>query len=120
MAPLTFTNPATKYKWFNLSWLIALLACPLVLFIMPSTFFDNTGVEMCPSKFLFDFECYGCGMTRAVMHLHHFELNEAIYYNYGIVLVYPVLVFFWFLWTKKAWNRHRNLFSKKAQENILS
>ncbi len=114
MALLSFFNPATKYKWFNLSWLFALLIFPFVLFAMPSTFFDNTGVEMCPSKFLFDVECFGCGMTRAVMHMHHFELNEAIYYNYGIAFVYPALVFFWGLWVFKAWSRHHKLFSSKA------
>jgi hypothetical protein len=89
------------FKFIYNIWLTALLLFPFVLWILPSVFFDE-GVEMCPSKLFFDVECFGCGITRSVMHLHHFELNEAIYYNYGIIWVYPFLVFLWFRWTKDA------------------
>jgi len=41
-------------------------------------------------------------MTRAVMHFHHFEFEEAISYNMGVVLVYPLLIWVWFTWIKDA------------------
>jgi hypothetical protein len=107
MALINFTNPATKYKWFNVLWMIGLLAFPLVLWLMPSTFFDNTGFELCPSKAIFNFECFGCGMTRAVMHMHHFEWQDAIFYNYGVVAIYPALVIVWMIWLNKARKRHQ-------------
>jgi hypothetical protein len=112
MSLFSFYNPATKYKWVNLIWLIALVLFPIVLWLMPSDFFDNTGFEICPSKLFFDVECFGCGMTRAVMHMHHLDwMNAIFYYNYGIVIVYPALIILWFIWLKAAWRRHKQHFS---------
>jgi hypothetical protein len=105
MALISFNNPAFKYKWFNQLWITALLIFPIALWLLPADMFDHTGVEICPSKFFFDFECLGCGMTRATMHLHHFEWQDAIYYNYGIVVIYPLLVIVWAIWLRKAWKR---------------
>lgn len=107
MALLSFYNPASRYKWVNLSWMAALLAFPIILWLMPANFFDDTGVDICPSKLFFDVECFGCGMTRATMHMHHFEWQEAVYYNTGIMAVYPALVIVWALWLTKAWKRHK-------------
>jgi len=83
-------------KWV---WLVALLVFPFVLWLLPSGFFDDAGIELCPSKFLFDIECLGCGITRAVMHFHHLEFEEAAYFNKFVFFVYPFLVFLWFSWT---------------------
>ena len=80
--------------------------------------FDNTGYEICPSKLFFNVECFGCGMTRAVMHFHHWELNEAFYYNYGVMVVYPALVVIWFLWIYKAIKRHQKFNLKKAKVSL--
>ncbi|MCF8237216.1 MAG: DUF2752 domain-containing protein [Saprospiraceae bacterium] len=85
-------------RWIQIIWLIGLLATPLVLWILPSNQFDSeTGLIMCPSRRFFDVECYGCGMTRAVMHLHHLEWSDALFFNYGVIIVYPGLIIFW-LW----------------------
>jgi hypothetical protein len=105
-AHLSMVNPTSKYKWFNLTWIAALLIFPIILWLLPSDILDQTGVEICPSKLFFNFECLGCGMTRATMHLHHFEWQDAIYYNYGIVVIYPLLVIMWAIWLRKAWKRH--------------
>ena len=59
-------------KLFKLIFLIPLLIVPLVLFILPSDFFDE-GDSVCLSVMLFNIECYGCGMTRAIMHFIHFD-----------------------------------------------
>lgn len=114
MALIRFVNPATKYKWFNLAWIIAMILCPLVLWILPSDIFDNTGFEICPSKLFFHIECPGCGMTRAVMHFHHWEWTEAFYYNYGVIVVYPALVIVWFWWFIKALKRNKKFNLKKT------
>jgi hypothetical protein len=107
MPLIKFINPATRYKWFNTLWIIMLLIFPILLWMLPSDMFDNTGVELCPSKAFFDVECPGCGLTRATMHLHHFEWQDALYYNYAIVVIYPALVILWFWWLHKARLRHR-------------
>ena len=53
-------------------------------------------------RVFFDFECRGCGMTRAVMHLMHFDLDSAVYFNRGSVFIFPLLVYVWWLWVKDA------------------
>ncbi|TAE51137.1 MAG: DUF2752 domain-containing protein [Bacteroidetes bacterium] len=88
-----------KLEWV---WLVALGLTPLILWILPGDFFDHTGVELCPSKAFFNIECLGCGMTRAVMHLHHLQIEEAMYYNPGVVAVFPGLVILWGVWVWKS------------------
>lgn len=99
------TTTLMKNQKLEKAWLAALLLCPFVLWVLPADIFDNTGIDICPSKLLFDYECFGCGMTRAVMHLHHFEFQEAIFYNYGVVAIYPALVVVWFIWVKNSAQR---------------
>ncbi|MCS6796232.1 MAG: DUF2752 domain-containing protein [Raineya sp.] len=83
-------------------WFLALFLTPFVLWLLPSDTFDE-GMSICPSKVFFDIECLGCGITRAVMHFHHFEFAEAFYYNLGVVWVYPFLIFLWVTWIKVAY-----------------
>jgi hypothetical protein len=114
MPLISFYNPATRYQTVNTIWFFLLLAVPIVLWVLPATFFDE-GTSICPSKFFFNIECMGCGITRAVMHMHHFEWDEAIYYNWGVVWVYPFLVGVWALWLYKAVKRHKRFEAQKKQ-----
>jgi hypothetical protein len=84
----------TEKKLFKILLFITLLLIPVILFILPSNFFDN-GESVCISMMLFDVKCYGCGMTRAVMHFIHFDFNEAIAYNKLVILVFPLLILWW-------------------------
>jgi len=87
----------------NKIWLAVLIIFPFALWIMPADFFDNSDVILCPSRLFFDFECIGCGITRAIMHLHHFNFEEALYYNSLSFAVYPALIAIWFVWVKAAY-----------------
>ena len=100
------------FKWMDKGWLAALTLFPFILWLLPATFFDRTGFELCPSKSVFDIECFGCGITRAVMHLHHFDWREAIYYNNLVVIVYPALAVTWFIWWRAA---RRKVFGQMKQ-----
>jgi hypothetical protein len=84
----------TEKKLFKILLFITLLLIPVILFILPSNFFDH-GESVCISMMLFDVKCYGCGMTRAVMHFIHFDFNEAIAYNKLVILVLPLLILWW-------------------------
>lgn len=90
------------------TWLAILFLFPIILWILPARFFDHSGVELCPSKLFFNIECFGCGITRAVMHFHHFDFAEAFYYNYAVWIVYPILVYFWCRWVWQTWRLLRS------------
>lgn len=64
---------------------------PVILMILPSGFFDE-GQSICLSVIAFNTECYGCGMTRAIMHLIHADYTAAWEYNGLSFLVLPLLV----------------------------
>jgi hypothetical protein len=93
-------------KAINTAWFVLLILAPMVLWLLPGDYFDSEdGLILCPSRALFDFECLGCGMTRAVMHFHHFQFDDAVYFNRGSLIVYPALVIVWAVWTFKAWKK---------------
>ena len=87
-------------KALHTAWLIALIACPIVLWLLPVDYFNDSGGLSCPSQSLFDVECLGCGLTRAVMHFHHFEFTEAVFYNLAVLFMYPFLVWLWQKWVR--------------------
>ncbi len=87
-----------KLPWL---YLLFFIVTPIIFLVLPVDFFD-TGASICPSKRFFNIECYGCGMTRAVMHLIHFDLESALYFNSLSVIVAPVLAIFWIKWTLSA------------------
>lgn len=76
------------YFWF-------LLLIPVTFLILPKDFFDS-GQSLCLSKWLFNLECLGCGITRAIQHLIHFNFKVAYEFNKLSIIVLPTLVFVWF------------------------
>lgn len=80
------------------------VAIPIVLFILPATFFDD-GQSLCLSVLFFGKECFGCGMTRAIMHLLHFDIDEAIFYNSLSLAVLPLLFVVWLSILKSFLNK---------------
>jgi len=71
---------------------IGLMAGLAVLLALPADFFDE-GQSICLSVVLFDRECYGCGMTRGVQHLLHFDFRTAWEYNKLAFIVLPLGLF---------------------------
>ena len=69
-----------------------LLIIPLVLVFLPKTFF-NEGQSICVSFLLFDTECYGCGMTRAIQHLLHLDFSAAYSFNRLSFIVLPLSLY---------------------------
>ncbi len=94
-----------RNRILNWIYLVVLITVPIVLLSLPADYFDK-GVSICPSKRFFDIECYGCGMTRAVMHLIHFDFDSAVYYNSLSLIVFPALAVVYSTW---LWKLYLNL-----------
>ncbi|MEO1623980.1 MAG: DUF2752 domain-containing protein [Bacteroidota bacterium] len=94
MAVRTIQRFSKPLLWLRL---VAYVLIPLVLLILPSDFFDS-GEPKCLSILLAGTECYGCGMTRGIMHLIHFEFADAYYYHPLSFVVFPLLAFLWARW----------------------
>ena len=69
-----------------------MIIVPFVLIFLPPDFFDY-GPYMCPSYNLFNVECPGCGITRATMHLIHFQFKEAWAFNKLSFFIDPFLAY---------------------------
>ncbi len=68
-----------------------LILIPIILILLPSSFFDS-GDSVCISVLFFDKECYGCGMTRAIQYLIYFNLTDAKELNKLSFIVLPLLI----------------------------
>jgi hypothetical protein len=91
-----------KTKWGLYLTLATLILGPVVLLLLPKGFF-NDGPPMCPSMLLLGEECPGCGITRAVMHLIHLDIEGALFYNTLSFIVLPVMIGVWVYCIKKIW-----------------
>lgn len=75
------------------------LALPVVLYAIPIGWITRGGHTICLFKNIFGTECYGCGMTRAIFSLLHFDFSGAYTYNKLVFLVAPLLAY---LYIKKV------------------
>lgn len=82
-------------------WNLILVSVPFILWILPVESVKSGHIELCPSVLLFGKECFGCGITRAVVNFHHWEFQEAIFYNMSVIVVYPFLAYCWVLFLKE-------------------
>lgn len=85
----------------------------LALMILPADFF-NDGPALCLSVLLFNMECYACGLTRACMHLIHFQFEEALAFNRLAVVVFPLVAF---AYAREAWRHFRIIRLALARRN---
>lgn len=68
---------------------------PIILVFTPYSWFEK-GHSICLIKNIFDKECLGCGITRAVILVLKLEFKSAWNHNKLIVIVFPILVHYWF------------------------
>jgi hypothetical protein len=71
-----------------------------VLYFIPLEWLKNQH-SVCLFKNITGHECYGCGMTRAILSAIHFQFADAYLYNKLFLIVLPVLTY---IWAKKIVN----------------
>jgi len=67
-----------------------LVIAPLLLILIPTTFYEN-GHSICLFKKLFNSNCLGCGMTRALSCIFHFQIQKSYEFNKLIIIIFPLL-----------------------------
>jgi len=74
--------------------IVGLLILPVLLFVVPVDWLNGQR-SVCLFKNIFGVECWGCGITRAVLSTIQFNFTAAFNYNKLIVIVFPLLVYVW-------------------------
>lgn len=85
-------------------YLTILLIIPIILLILPASYFDE-GQSICLSVLLLDKSCYACGMTRAIQHLIHLDFTTAWEFNKLSLIVFPLLSFSYFKEVKRVFSK---------------
>ena len=71
-----------------------ILFLPVVLFLIPFDWLVKQH-SICLFKCITGKECYGCGMTRALLSAMHFRVSDAYHYNKLFIVVLPLLALVW-------------------------
>jgi hypothetical protein len=71
-----------------------ILVIPAILFFIPVEWLGKQP-SICLFKCITGRECYGCGMTRAVLSTLHFRFIDAFDYNKLVIIVLPLLIYIW-------------------------
>jgi hypothetical protein len=88
--------------------LSGLLLLPVILYAVPLEWLKDQH-SICLFKYFTGKECYGCGMTRAVLSVIHFQFENALKYNKLILIVFPLLVYIWGKNIVNLWPRKEDL-----------
>ena len=76
----------------------AIAMAPLVVYLFPrESFFDHSHT-LCLFHLLTGKDCWGCGMTRALVSLMYLDFRAAWEFNRGVVVVAPLLLWLWIRW----------------------
>ncbi len=93
-----------KQKIYNRIIFVGLLLLPVLLYLIPVDSLNDTHT-ICLFKNIFGVNCYGCGITRAVLSALHFRFAAAFEYNKLVVIVLPLFIYVWIKMIIKLWDR---------------
>jgi hypothetical protein len=79
---------------FNRVKVAGILLIPFILYFVPVDWLDQQH-SICLYKNITGNECYGCGMTRAILSSLHFKFLNAFYFNKLFIIVLPLLIYLW-------------------------
>ena len=91
-----------NYK--NVISLGILLSLPIAVSFIRVTILNNLPV-LCIYKRFFGIECWGCGMTRAIISVANGNFKNAIEYNWRVLIVFPLLLYIYFFNIYKVYKK---------------
>jgi len=97
-------SPKRRRKIFNILSFSVILVLPILLYLVPLDWL-NKQHTICLFKNIFGIDCYGCGITRAILSGLHFNFEDAINYNNMVVIVLPLLIYIWIRTTMSLYNK---------------
>lgn len=80
----------SKAPWRFWGRLVLYFTVPVGLTLVPASLLEAVH-PVCIFRNIFNTDCPGCGMTRAVLSVMHGDLTSALRYNRLVVLVFPLL-----------------------------
>src|SRR5450759_2467306 len=92
-------------KHFRYILTAGILLIPVVLYFIPVEWLESQH-SVCLYKNLTGHECYGCGMTRAIISAIHFQFVNAYHFNKLYVIILPLLVYIWAKMLVNTWSGH--------------
>ena len=99
---------ARQLYFLSIGKMIFIVVAPIVLLALPADFFDK-GPSICLSQLILGVECPACGMTRGIMHLIHWDLENAYAYNMLSFIVLPLMILIWIQWFFKELRLYKKL-----------
>jgi hypothetical protein len=100
--PLLDKIRATNNKYKVLK-LILVLVFFSIFYNIPKEYLGDT-YPICLYRIIFNQNCLGCGTTRAIWSIMHFNINQALEYNRLIIMTFPLLIgciIFWIIKERK-------------------
>ena len=88
----------------NITLLFAYIILPILLFFLPLEWL-NKQHSICLIKNIFGIECFGCGITRAIISGVQLDFTKAIEYNKMVIIVLPLFIYEWFKNFKLIFNK---------------
>jgi hypothetical protein len=62
----------------------------VIFYNIPKNYLGDT-YPICLYRIIFNQNCWGCGTTRAIWSIIHFNFNQAFEYNKLIIITFPLL-----------------------------
>lgn len=86
-------------KFWVKYWRAAVAAlAPLCVYVIPREWLFDESHTLCLFHNLTGRDCWGCGMTRALVEVAYLNFADAWNFNRAVVIVAPLLIYLWTKW----------------------
>lgn len=90
---------------------IAVVLVPILFYFIPLEYLDHER-SFCVFKNITGKECYGCGITKAIISVIQFKWTLAFRYNRLVIIVFPCLFILWIKIVRKMYYTFSQVITK--------